>query len=215
MIVDFSCYVIQANTEWVFQTAQMGINSPCQTATRCATNIDVLKIVQKEIPILRKAAKEVALTDVQKPKIGKIIKRMSSALEKCEDGVALAAPQIGESVRVFVVSPKVFLLQEKGVPEKTIKKEGGNLIYINPVIIKKSVKKTALDEGCLSVKGVFGKIKRHEKVTITAYDELGRKFTRGASGLLAEIFQHEVDHLNGILFIDSATDLVKVEKNKK
>lgn len=172
------------------------------------------KIVQKEDPILRKVAKEVPLEDIGKDKLNKVIAEMALTLDKCEDGVALAAPQIGESLRIFIVSPKAFSLGQEEQAEPTElkeKKESNKLVYINPVIVKKSVKKVTLDEGCLSVRNIFGKIKRHEKVTVSAYDELGNKFSRGATGLLAEIFQHETDHLNGILFIDSAKDLIRVE----
>ena len=66
------------------------------------------------------------------------------------------------------------------------------------------------DEGCLSVDTWYGKTKRAQKVTIRAYDENGKAIERGASGLLAQIFQHEIDHLNGVLFTDHATDLVQL-----
>ena len=62
-------------------------------------------------------------------------------------------------------------------------------------------------EGCLSVRWLYGKVSRATRASVRAYDEHGEPFTRGASGLLAEIFQHEVDHLDGILFIDKARDI--------
>ena len=64
-----------------------------------------------------------------------------------------------------------------------------------------------MEEGCLSVRWLYGKVKRSEKATVRAHDETGKIFTKGASGLLAQAFQHEVDHLNGILFTDKATHL--------
>ena len=76
------------------------------------------------------------------------------------------------------------------------------MIFINPKILKTSQKKVFLKEGCLSLTGIYKEIWRKEKALIEAYDENGKKFRRGASGLLAEIIQHEIDHLNGILFID-------------
>ncbi|MDO8493217.1 MAG: peptide deformylase [bacterium] len=172
------------------------------------------EILQKEDPVLRKTAKEVSLEDIGSKKIDKILAEMTGTLESCEDGVALAAPQIGESIRVFVVSPRAFQISRNEEVKDGLKKEADKLIYINPVITKRSVRKVTLDEGCLSVRHIFGKIKRHQKVTIEAYDENGQKFIRGASGLLAEIFQHETDHLNGILFIDSAEDLIKMMEKK-
>lgn len=178
------------------------------------TTVTTSVIIQKDDPILRRIAKDVSLNDIGGEKLNKIIHEMAATLDKCDDGVALAAPQIGISERIFVVSPKTFLLeQECDVTEEAIatSKRTNKLVYINPIISKRSSKKAILDEGCLSVRGTFGKIKRHEKVTITAYDENRAKFTRGASGLLAEIFQHETDHLDGKLFIDTATDLIKLE----
>jgi peptide deformylase len=80
-------------------------------------------------------------------------------------------------------------------------------VYINPVVIKTSRGKSGKHEGCLSVRGKWGIVPRAEKVTIQAYDEHGHKFERGASGLLAHIFQHEMDHLDGILYIDKAKEL--------
>ncbi|MBI3631971.1 MAG: peptide deformylase [Candidatus Vogelbacteria bacterium] len=171
-------------------------------------------IVQKDNNVLRLVAKEVPFEEIGDEKLRKTVTEMMMALDKCEDGVALAAPQIGVSLRIFVVSPKAFILQNQETKSLNKRKEIDKLIYINPVITKTSSKKVTLDEGCLSVKGIFGKIKRHSKVTISAYDELGKKFIRGASGLLAEIFQHETDHLNGILFIDTAKDLTQANEQK-
>ena len=64
-----------------------------------------------------------------------------------------------------------------------------------------------MEEGCLSVRWLYGQVDRSERVTLRAYDEKGKKLERGASGLLAQIFQHEVDHLDGILFTDKATQI--------
>lgn len=71
-----------------------------------------------------------------------------------------------------------------------------------------------LEEGCLSVRYVYGKVLRPEKVTIEAHDENGKKFSRGFSGLLAQVVQHENDHLNGILFTDKATDIQKISEEE-
>lgn len=126
---------------------------------------------------------------------------MKDTLSFTKDGVALAAPQIGHNLRMFVVSPKAF-------PEEKQEKE--NLVYINPEITRKSGKMIEMEEGCLSVRNIYGTIKRYDKVTVRARDEQGKEFTRGASGLLAEIFQHEIDHLDGKLFIDTAQNLHEV-----
>ena len=173
----------------------------------------MLSIVQNGDPVLRAKAKEVPVSEIKSAKIQKIIREMTSALETQDDGVALAAPQIGLSLRIFVVSKAVIEMPEdlkKRVElkdRKELKRSAGYLVFINPVIAKLSREKAILDEGCLSVRPLYGKIKRAKKASIRAYDEKGVLFERGASGLLAQIFQHETDHLDGVLFIDKATNL--------
>jgi len=81
------------------------------------------------------------------------------------------------------------------------------LVFINPKIVKKSSKKMERQEGCLSVRWIYGKTKRYVSVTVEAYDEDGKVFTYGASDLIAHIFQHEIDHLNGILYTDTAIEI--------
>lgn len=157
-----------------------------------------IKIIQKENKILRQKAKEVPIKEIESKKIKKFISRMKEVLAESKDGVAIAAPQIGEPLQIFII---------KLTPDVGFK------VFINPKIKKISKKKQIVPEGCLSVEGVYGAIKRAEKLTVEAYDEKGKKFTRGASGLLAQIIQHEMDHLNGILFIDKASKLEKITTN--
>ena len=166
-------------------------------------------IVQKDDGVLREIAAEVPLQDIKGVKIKRILKSMETALETQEDGVALAAPQIGVSLRIFVVAKGAVRYSKRPTMAERIdlKKEKGVLVFINPKITKFARDKEILDEGCLSVRWLYGKIKRSKKASIEAYDENGVFFTRGASGLLAQIFQHETDHLNGILFTDNATEL--------
>ena len=130
---------------------------------------------------------------------------MRKALGGEEDGVAIAAPQIGESLRIFIVRGDVLLFAKGKKPSSKEKVE--DLVFINPEIIKISKKKKKVEEGCLSVRWLYGKVLRSEKMTIGAYNEKGVWIERGASGLLAQIFQHEIDHLDGILFTDKAEDL--------
>ncbi len=169
----------------------------------------MLKILQKGNEILEQKAEEVSSDDFQSAKIKNLINEMKNTLKKTEDGVALAAPQIGESLRIFIISPEAYRIDnEKEEPKKQ------DLIFINPEIIKCSKKKEWMDEGCLSVAGYFGKVERSTNCTISAYDEGGNKFTRGAGGILSQIFQHEIDHLDGILFTEKAKGL-KENKNEK
>ena len=166
------------------------------------------KIVQKEERVLRQEAKEVPIKDIKSSKIQKILKEMSAALKSQSDGVAIAAPQIGYSLQIFVIAGKMFhkdfLHGEILDPKTEVPKD---LIFINPKISKLSKEKEWLPEGCLSVRWLYGKTYRSKKATVTAYDENGKKFTRGASGLLAQAFQHETDHLKGVLFTDHAKDV--------
>ncbi len=176
------------------------------------------EIVQKNDLVLRKEVKEIPIKEITSPKTKKILKEMSLALKSQDDGVAIAAPQIGYSLSAFVVSGKIFLKDfikgevesKKNREEKTPK----DLVFINPKISKLSREKNWVPEGCLSVRWLYGNTLRSQKATVTAYDENGKKFTRGASGLLAQIFQHETDHLNGILFIDHAKNIREELPNK-
>lgn len=162
---------------------------------------DIVQKDTKEGKVLRQIAKEVPEEKITSKKIQDILFKMHEALASQADGVALAAPQIGISLRVFVVSPKVF----RDNPENT------ELVFINPVITKRSRDKKLLEEGCLSVRPWYGKIRRNSRVTLVAYRENGDKFEVKASGFLAQIFQHETDHLDGILFVDNATNLIELQ----
>jgi len=166
-------------------------------------------IVQEGDDVLRGTAKAVPVKDIGSKKIQDIIQDMKDALAPHEDGVAIAAPQIGVPLRIFVVSGHVFD-PEALVNDNKSKKKYKDLVFINPEIVKQSKKKEIMPEGCLSVRWKYGDVKRSTRATVEAYNEKGEKFTRGASGLLAQIFQHEIDHLNGILFTDKARDVQEI-----
>jgi len=171
----------------------------------------MVDIVDKNNPILRAVAKEVPLEDISSAKIRKVIEDMKLALASQEDGVAIAAPQIGVSLRIFVVSGKVIGYMKDEDDDKSVYPD---IVYINPVITKRSKEKKNMEEGCLSVRYLYGKVSRSAKVQIEGYDEKGNFFSRGGAGLMAQIFQHETDHLDGILFIDSATNLEDIPPEK-
>ena len=186
-----------------------------------------MKILQKENKILRHVAKPVPVKDIASSKIQKTIKDLKNTMHPIYDAVAIAAPQIGASLRIFVVSGKVFARErqidtkehggdaeetrnnDKKKPREPVSQKP-DLVCINPEVVKQSREKENMEEGCLSVRWLYGYVKRSKKVTLRAYDENGKRFTRGASGLLAQIFQHETDHLNGMLFIDKATGLREI-----
>lgn len=167
-------------------------------------------IVQDGDPVLRATAASVPTHDFKTEKLNTILEQMKLALDKESDGVAIAAPQIGVPLRIFIVSRKAFAIDEDASSETELniqKIPEKDMVCINPEIIKLSQRKVKVPEGCLSVRWLYGTTRRSEKATIRAYDENGKLFTYGGSGLIAQIFQHETDHLNGTLFIDHATDI--------
>jgi peptide deformylase len=169
----------------------------------------VRDIIQREHPTLRGTAQEVPLSDIGTDKINAIIKDMVATMAEQKDGVAIAAPQIDVPLSIFVVSGD--LLKQA---DKEYRGPGGPLVFINPEIIKLSRDKKEMEEGCLSVRWLYGKVKRSTKVTIRAYNEKGEKIERGASGLLAQIFQHETDHLVGTLFTDKADHVWEMSEDE-
>jgi methionyl-tRNA formyltransferase len=170
------------------------------------------EIVQDGAPILREIAKPVPENMFGSAELSQLISDMAEALDHYPEGVAIAAPQIGVSYRLFLVRKDRTLPSyenaKDGKPPPEIKPEIE--VYINPEIVKTSQKKAKADEGCLSVHGVYGTTKRHERVTIKARGADGSHIQRGAGGLMAQIFEHEIDHLNGILFIDNAEHLIRI-----
>lgn len=155
-------------------------------------------LVPEKHPTLHRIAEEVPVEDIASPKIQKVLKDMRAALESYHAegfvGVAIAAPQIGVPLRIFLV-------HDMGKDEKTRLPE---VVAINPKLVKLSKKTRLVGEGCLSVPDRYGAVVRSEKATLRAHDEYGAEYERGAGGLLAQIFQHECDHLDGTLFIDRA-----------
>lgn len=162
----------------------------------------MIRIVQDGNPVLRACAQAVPLKDISSAKIQKIISDMKKAMESQKDGVAIAAPQIGVPLRIFIVSD--IIMKEADAEYKSI---GRDLVFINPEITRLSRGKHEVEEGCLSVRWKYGKVSRSIKATVSGHNELGEKVVRGASGLLAQVFQHETDHLDGVLFIDKAFDI--------
>ena len=170
-------------------------------------------------PALRKVAREIAVSEIESKRIQTIIAEMKKLLSKEEFGVALAAPQVGESLKLFVVSGRALARGSRNSPDEPEKKDEApalaDQVYINPELLKLSRKKTEKHEGCLSLRGFWGLVPRAEKATIRAYDEKGARFTRGASGFLAHIFQHEMDHLEGILYTDKAAKIYEEKGGEK
>ena len=172
---------------------------------------------------LRSVAKEIPIEEIQGKKMRDLIADMKKLLAKEEYGVALAAPQVGESLRIFIISGRALARDGRNAPDEPREATPRgpephplpDQVYINPELAKLSRSKKEKHEGCLSIRGKWGTVPRAEKATIRAYDESGIRFTRGASGFLAHVFQHEMDHLEGILYIDKATHIYdEIQKEK-
>ncbi|MFP4539863.1 MAG: peptide deformylase [Candidatus Paceibacterota bacterium] len=159
------------------------------------------QILQKGNPLLEQKTREIETGEYSSDHLKDLVKRMSKALKEEEDGFAIAAPQIGESVRVFLVSGElVRQLKRSDEPQP-------DKVYVNPYIIKRSKETELMEEGCLSVRWWYGYVERYRKVKIKAFTEDGKPFQEGASGVMSQVFQHEIDHLDGILFTEKAKKL--------
>lgn len=172
-----------------------------------------------ENPALREIAHEIPIADIQSARIQKLIAEMKALLAKEGYGVALAASQVGEPLRLFIVSGRALARDSRNAPDEPEKNNEQppipDQIYINPVVLKMSRIKSEKHEGCLSIRGKWGIVARAEKTMLTAYNEKAEAITRGASGFLAHVFQHEMDHLDGILYTDKAAALYDDKPEKR
>jgi peptide deformylase len=156
------------------------------------------KLVPENHPALHTIAEECSAEEFADGTVTKIVRDLRQAIKTYDvDGyaaVAIAAPQIGISKRVFIIE------------DQSKDREGAlpTIIAINPRFTKMSKKMQEMGEGCLSLPDTYGIVARHKNVTIEATDDSGQRYSRGAGGLLAQIMQHEYDHLDGILFPDRA-----------
>jgi len=146
----------------------------------------MLPIITHPNPILRQKARELTREDILNPKFKKLMADMAETMLK-KDGFGLAAPQINQSIRLV-----------------TVNNNGEIAVFLNPKILKKSWRKNIAEEGCLSIPNVFLPIKRHSTITLEFLNLAGDKQILKTKDLLARILQHEIDHLDGILFIDKA-----------
>ncbi|OGL72990.1 peptide deformylase [Candidatus Uhrbacteria bacterium RIFCSPHIGHO2_12_FULL_60_25] len=148
-------------------------------------------------PELRKRSRDVDVAIIHTPEFQKFADDFAAFMVS-SDGVGLAAPQIGRMERIIAV-------QER---EKVV-------IYLNPEIVKSSSTMQTGEEGCLSVPGKFGMVERHKRIRVRAVDRHGREVEFDASGFPAVVFQHEIDHLNGVLFTDKVKEYTRGESNVK
>ena len=160
----------------------------------------ILKILTVPNPILKKKSKNVSKVDKS---LERLAHDMAETIENyqsdIETGVAMAAVQIGKPVRLVV-------LRED---------DGSYVGLINPEVIKLYGEKKEDLEGCLSVPSIYGVVLRHENADIKGTSMDGKKFKLKTSGILSRILQHEIDHLNGVLFTDRVKNIEKIYKLDK
>lgn len=165
---------------------------------------------KKEEKFLRQKTAGFDFSKSDKKEISELVKNMRETMAKAE-GIGLSANQVGLNARLFVAR----------VPSGPIKRDENKKIIMpsassmkfyaifNPEIIKFSEEKIEMEEGCLSVPGYYGLVERPEKIILSGQDKNGKKLKIKAWGILARVFQHEIDHLNGILFIDRTKKVFK------
>jgi peptide deformylase len=164
------------------------------------------EILTSPHPTLRdRATKVKALT----PKLEQLIEDMIATM-RASSGVGLAAPQIGVNQRVIVVEYGEGI-EDPDAPSKPPKL----YVVINPEIVRHSRETVTGNEACLSLPGYFGEVDRYESVTVKGLNRQGKPFKLKATGWLARIFQHEIDHVQGMLYIDRATEVWRIEEDEE
>jgi peptide deformylase len=149
----------------------------------------MLKIITHPHPTLRQKAKAVPVDEIKN--LQGFIRDMEKTMIS-RDGLGLAANQVNVAKQIIVINTK-----------------DGILALINPKLSRKSFRKVEAEEGCLSIPGVFGIVKRHFSVRVNAITKQGKPIGIKAQGMFARVLQHEVDHINGILFTDHTKKITK------
>ncbi|MDQ6695589.1 MAG: peptide deformylase [Chloroflexota bacterium] len=154
----------------------------------------VLDITYEPNPILREKAKRIKVFDAG---MRKLAADMFDTMHASK-GVGLAAPQVGRSIRLLVAELE---------PDKRENERGFKVALVNPEIVKVSDEMVSDIEGCLSIPGWVGDVPRHQSVTVKAQTPEGKEVRIKADDYFARVLQHEIDHLNGILFTDRIEDI--------
>ncbi len=153
----------------------------------------ILPVIKMDNPVLHRKAKRVKKID---DSIQKLIDNMIETMHEVE-GLGLAAPQVGVQLQMVVIQ----------LPE-----DEDIITLINPEIVKNSEETEMMTEGCLSLHGYRADVKRFTSVTVKARDRQGKPIRIKGEGLMAQVLQHEVDHINGIVFVDHLESMDKLEK---
>jgi len=165
----------------------------------------ILPVVAYGDPVLKKVAKEVTS---EYPNFEQFMSDMWETMYNA-NGVGLAAPQVGRSIRIFIVDASPFAKDEDHSLEEQKTLENFKKAFINPTILEETGVEWAFNEGCLSIPDVREDVYRKETIKIQYFDENFKKHIETYSGLAARIIQHEYDHIEGILFTDKLSSLKK------
>ena len=171
----------------------------------------ILPVVAYGDPVLRKVCVDI---DANYPDLEKLISNMKETMY-IASGVGLAAPQIGKAIRLFIIDASPFADDEDLSEEDRKALESFNKIFINAQITEEEGDEWAFNEGCLSIPDVREDVFRQPKITIEYQDENFKTHTETLEGLAARVFQHEYDHIDGILFTDKLSTLKKRLIKKK
>ncbi|HYD19818.1 MAG TPA: peptide deformylase [Patescibacteria group bacterium] len=163
----------------------------------------VLPIYIVPHPVLKRVADPVTdVTDDHRKLIDNMLETMYHA-----PGIGLAAPQIGQSVRILVLDVDQPRSENEDEELPVEKRRGKPQVFVNPEVLWSSDEQNIYDEGCLSIPGQYAEVERPKQVRVKALNYEGKPFEVEADGLFATCLQHEIDHLNGILFIDHLSSL--------
>ena len=171
----------------------------------------ILPIVAYGDPVLRKVAQEVG---PDYPNLKELISNMKQTMYNAS-GVGIAAPQIGKSVRVFIIDATPFAEDEDISELERDQLKDFKQVFINPTIVNEEGDEWAFAEGCLSIPDIREDVLRQETVSFEYVDENFKKHSKTLTGIAARVFQHEYDHLEGILFTDKLSSLKKRILKKK
>lgn len=167
----------------------------------------VLQIIQPDNPLLRRPA---ARVNDFGPALQSLIDDMVETMVAAE-GVGLAGPQVARSLRLFLAR----LPGDEESPDSCAEYSGKLHVIANPSIIRRSDEMVSGVEGCLSLPGLLGDVERHKSIEIAGQDREGRPIRLTAAGPLARVFQHEIDHLDGVLYIDIATNVWRPDEEEE
>ncbi len=170
-----------------------------------------LRIVRYPDPVLRQKATPI-------PEVTTLVRDVAQRmieLMRSEDGAGLAAPQVGLGWRMFVVEIPPDEAKGRSVSAKPMTATLGPIVYINPVLTTPSGAVEGAEEGCLSLPGIWGEVLRPPVISIRATGLDGLAFESTATGLLARCWQHEMDHLDGVLILDRMTQASRLKNRSK